>query len=416
MGRLWWIALAAAMFCVWPNHVEVGSRPDGSRVLVVAPHPDDESLAAAGYMLQALHRGAQVRLVWMTDGDAFRAAARRFYGLERPSRNDMKQLGMERRKEAEKAAHLLGVASKDCLFLGFPDGGLDSLWRRHFISPSYRSPFTGRQMVPSGSAVAGASYTGEAVVDVLTRVIRSFHPTEILFPDSRDHHPDHWATSLFVELALRKAAVGAKEYEYLVHGGWDWPYPEQGRFFLLRPSDRTADGVTWKEIRLTNRETVTKRGAILAHRSQVMVMGGFLQSFARGNEWYSGKVPLSSSHPVQASISEPRRGTPGERSSDGQGRRGLHLVCQWQENGLRIQLRRAEWVGDQSVELVLMHSADGGRGWTRTVICPVFWGRRAWDYFVSAKNVAHGQSFFLLSGSYTERQTAEQLPWILAKF
>ena len=39
------------------------------RVLVLAPHPDDESLAAAGLLQHARGRGAAIRVVFLTDGD-----------------------------------------------------------------------------------------------------------------------------------------------------------------------------------------------------------------------------------------------------------------------------------------------------------------------------------------------------------
>ena len=39
------------------------------RLLVVAPHPDDETIAAGGLIQSALHAGAAVRVLFATDGD-----------------------------------------------------------------------------------------------------------------------------------------------------------------------------------------------------------------------------------------------------------------------------------------------------------------------------------------------------------
>jgi hypothetical protein len=39
------------------------------RLLVVSPHPDDESIACSGLIQHALAAGAQVRALWMTAGD-----------------------------------------------------------------------------------------------------------------------------------------------------------------------------------------------------------------------------------------------------------------------------------------------------------------------------------------------------------
>src|SRR3954469_17557545 len=41
-------------------------------VLVVAPHPDDESLCCGGLIHAARNAGARVAIVWITLGDGFR--------------------------------------------------------------------------------------------------------------------------------------------------------------------------------------------------------------------------------------------------------------------------------------------------------------------------------------------------------
>ena len=39
-------------------------------LLVVAPHPDDETLCCAGIIQRVVHAGGQVSIVWITSGDA----------------------------------------------------------------------------------------------------------------------------------------------------------------------------------------------------------------------------------------------------------------------------------------------------------------------------------------------------------
>ena len=39
------------------------------RVLVFAPHPDDEALGCGGLIQQAVELGAEVRVIFQTDGD-----------------------------------------------------------------------------------------------------------------------------------------------------------------------------------------------------------------------------------------------------------------------------------------------------------------------------------------------------------
>lgn len=53
----------------------------GERILVVAPHPDDETLGVAGLIRSALEAGSEVRVVFMTNGDGFRRGAQEQYRL-----------------------------------------------------------------------------------------------------------------------------------------------------------------------------------------------------------------------------------------------------------------------------------------------------------------------------------------------
>jgi GlcNAc-PI de-N-acetylase len=43
----------------------------GERLLVIAPHPDDETLGTAGLLQRVLARGGQARLVVLTAGDGY---------------------------------------------------------------------------------------------------------------------------------------------------------------------------------------------------------------------------------------------------------------------------------------------------------------------------------------------------------
>src|SRR5215470_14613399 len=49
------------------------ARPQS--IVIFAPHPDDEVIGCAGVIMQALARGARVKVVAITNGDGFPAAA-----------------------------------------------------------------------------------------------------------------------------------------------------------------------------------------------------------------------------------------------------------------------------------------------------------------------------------------------------
>ena len=55
-------------------HLQAAARHD--RVLIVAPHIDDEAIGAGGYAIDAMANGAEVYVVFLTAGDCNRFSAR----------------------------------------------------------------------------------------------------------------------------------------------------------------------------------------------------------------------------------------------------------------------------------------------------------------------------------------------------
>jgi len=80
--------------------------------LVVAPHFDDEVLGCGGLVAQLAAAGAVVRVLFLSDGSG-----------DAPAETDPADYGSRRRREAEQAAKVLGLAGIDDLNL--PDGALD---------------------------------------------------------------------------------------------------------------------------------------------------------------------------------------------------------------------------------------------------------------------------------------------------
>lgn len=79
--------------------------------LVMAPHPDDETLACGGLVIRLRDLGTPVTIAFLTNGAASHA--------NEPG------LAARRRSEATSAAAALGVAEADLHFLEYPDGGLE---------------------------------------------------------------------------------------------------------------------------------------------------------------------------------------------------------------------------------------------------------------------------------------------------
>ncbi|MBW0119410.1 bifunctional PIG-L family deacetylase/class I SAM-dependent methyltransferase [Pseudonocardia abyssalis] len=89
----------------------------GHRVVVVAAHPDDETLGAGGLMRAVHESGGQVELVVATDGEAA------FPDLDGPARD---ALAATRRRETDDALAALGLSGVPVHRLGMPDSALDA--------------------------------------------------------------------------------------------------------------------------------------------------------------------------------------------------------------------------------------------------------------------------------------------------
>jgi LmbE family N-acetylglucosaminyl deacetylase len=195
-----------------------------SRVMLIAPHPDDEALACSVILQQAVRAGAAIRVVYVTDGDnnpwPQRALERRW----RLSASDRKRWGKLRRSEALAALRVLGIHPSDIQFLGLPDQGLTDLLLRDCNSALTR----------------------------IAQVIDDWSPTDILAPSIFDIHPDHNAVAVMMRLIFADFVTpGVSQWNYLVHG-------RSPAFF-----DRAA------QLSPSEMETATKRDAIRRHQTQI---------------------------------------------------------------------------------------------------------------------------------------------------
>ncbi|HEV8676407.1 MAG TPA: PIG-L deacetylase family protein [Methylomirabilota bacterium] len=152
-----------------PAPPEIWSAPPAGRVLVLAPHPDDETIGCGGIL--ALHRaqGDPVRVVFLTDGGAGDPAGH--YPAER--------YVAIRQAEARRACGVLGVT--DLEFWAYPDGKLGT--------------------------VAELS-------ERLLAALGGFTPKTVYSPSSRELHPDHGAAGARVEALHRARRLGAAIYAY----------------------------------------------------------------------------------------------------------------------------------------------------------------------------------------------------------
>ena len=102
----------------------------GDRVLILAPHPDDEVLGCGGVVQQAVGLGLPVRIVFLTYGDFYEWSFLRYEGRPVLTPRGVEGMGEIRHGEAQAADARLGVPAADLTFLGYPDFGTLTIWER----------------------------------------------------------------------------------------------------------------------------------------------------------------------------------------------------------------------------------------------------------------------------------------------
>lgn len=248
------------------------------RVLVIAPHPDDEVLATGGVIQEHVRKGHVVKVILVTCGDGQRR------GLLLPPRHFLR-LGERRYRESLTALQMLGVHEKRVIALGYPDRGLAQLWADG--SKPHPSRYTKAWTVPYEWAYRpGAPYTYEALLCDLKEIIAREHPRMIYLPHPRDRHGDHQAVYLFTHTALQKIGLHPQVRHYLIHYG-AWPLPG-GKCFdrpLLPPRSLQTRG-NWITHELRPNQLERKYQAIRCYRSQMHYIEDHLLSYARRNELF----------------------------------------------------------------------------------------------------------------------------------
>lgn len=254
------------------------------RLLVVAPHPDDETLGAGGLIQSALEAHAAVKVVVVTNGDGSTPAAAKVTHSIFVRAPERIRLGTIRQGESLAALALLGLGKEHVEFLGYPDKGLTHLWEDAWRTPYYAPTINSEAGVYRVAHTPHAPFTGISVRNDLLAILRSFRPTMVLIPSSVDMHPDHRTAALFTQQALADIpTLRPRLYAYLVHRGV-WP-PTKG--YLAVPEDTLAAHFTWENLALRPAWVTKKYDAINLYKSQMMISGGYLTQFAKPNELFS---------------------------------------------------------------------------------------------------------------------------------
>ena len=258
------------------------------RILILAAHPDDETIGAAGVIEKAIKAGAAVKVVLYTNGDNNEPAFIIYETRLTFRKGEFLHMGEVRRQEAISAMNYLGLNTKDLTFLGYPDSGTQEIFTKYWGNTKpFKGFLTRTSKVPYPECLSpGAPYVGESILRDLKKVIRDFKPTKIFTTHPADRNGDHRSLYLFLRVALWDLEGKIKPpeiYPYLIHlVGWPKPRGYHPELSLVPPE--SIAGVSWAELPLTEKEIDKKRTAISYYKSEIEYDPPYLFTFARKNE------------------------------------------------------------------------------------------------------------------------------------
>jgi LmbE family N-acetylglucosaminyl deacetylase len=202
---------------------DVSDTAAAHSALVIAPHPDDETLGCGATILRKVAAGTKVTVLVVTDGRH----------SHRSASLPAERLAALREVEMAEAAARLGLAPADLRWGGLVDGSVAD--------------------------------NAEQLRKVLEDVIDAVQPDEIYATCAADPHPDHAAVG---RAARQVRRPGTTLYEYPVWLWTTWPFSPGNRLGSVGAAAGVALGRRAVRVR-TGEYLAGKLHALDAHQSQV---------------------------------------------------------------------------------------------------------------------------------------------------
>ena len=223
-----------------------------TRLLVVAPHPDDETIATGELIQHVRAAGGTVDILLLTAGDNNPWPQRWLERRLRVGAHDRRRWGARRRGEVGQALARLGLSDEALHPLELPDLGVTARLRENL--PALLREWSGW--------------------------LARCRPTLVVIPSLADGHPDHSAAHVLARLAVAEAESRPLVLGYLVHGRTE----DRGQ-----PVALAADAAVH----------ANKLAALEEHRSQMALSGGRMRRLADRPECFrtvdgadgSGRLP-----------------------------------------------------------------------------------------------------------------------------
>jgi LmbE family N-acetylglucosaminyl deacetylase len=191
-------------------HIQIIDQIQAKKVLVLAPHPDDDSFGCGGSIRKMATNGSEVTVAYFCDGSG---GIPEVTSVNQIFRN--KELAETRKKEAKATVGILGISEQ--VFFGYKDGELSK---------------------------------GKAVIKAVSDLIKRVKPDIIFVPSFIDNHPDHRAVN---DILINFLDKNVAHFEIWAYEVWTPIYANR--------------------IVLINDEKEAKEQSMLAHQSQLDARG-----------------------------------------------------------------------------------------------------------------------------------------------
>ncbi len=213
---------------------------ENKKVVIFAPHPDDESIACGGIIQQFLKKNNKVYIVLLTKGG-----------------NKKLVLGAKetRLREFYDATEILGLKRDNLIIFDYSDGFL---------------------------------YRIKKDLDIeIKNIINNIRPDVIIYPHWLDGNRDH---KIIGQICKRIKQKNLTHLRYLIHY---YRFPRPYRYapdgYILPVKSILKKDRHWVNLFLTSDEQLQKERAISFYRTQLKIPGlkNLLRSFIRRNEIFS---------------------------------------------------------------------------------------------------------------------------------
>ena len=249
------MALTAAAVNTHPSSSATAELPEFSartRLLVIAPHPDDETIANGLLIQRVRAAGGEVKILLLTAGEnnpwPQRWLERRvFIGSA-----DRRRWGQRRHVELGHALEQLDVPARALQTLDWPDMGVTDILLRD----------------------------GPRALATMADAITAFRPSLVAMPSIDDRHPDHGSAYVLARLALAEQADVPLQLAYLIHGH--------------------ATDEHFIEMAGMPEQLANKLAALNAHHSQMALSGPRMRRLAGRAECYSRVLAMP--HPSRNAL------------------------------------------------------------------------------------------------------------------